>query len=146
MNLLDLLENLYCYLFRGLNERYPNEISAVRKQYPFEDVYYAPLKRFSWPQIIELLRESGEVIGDFEDISTVQEKLLGRIIKERYNIDFYVVDQFPSAIRPFYTMPAEDPNYSNSYDFFLRGEEICSGSQRIHQAKLLRERAEQKTY
>lgn len=33
------------------------------------------------------------------------EKQLGRIIKEKYNTDFYVLDKFPLAVRPFYTMP-----------------------------------------
>lgn len=41
-------------------------------------------------------------------------------------------------VRPFYTMPdPEDPRYSNSYDVFIRGEEIISGAQRIHDPKLL---------
>lgn len=31
--------------------------------------------------------------------------------------------------------------YSNSYDMFMRGEEILSGAQRIHDAQLLTERA-----
>lgn len=31
--------------------------------------------------------------------------------------------------------------YSNSYDFFMRGEEIMSGAQRIHDSSFLRERA-----
>lgn len=30
--------------------------------------------------------------------------------------------------------------YSNSYDFFMRGQEILSGAQRIHDAKFLEER------
>lgn len=52
-----------------------------------------------------------------------------------------MLDKFPLAIRPFYTMPdPENPNYSNSYDFFMRGEEILSGAQRIHDAKFLEER------
>jgi len=53
-----------------------------------------------------------------------------------------MVDKFPIAIRPFYTMP--DPNngnYSNSYDMYMRGEEILSGAQRIHDPTLLTERA-----
>lgn len=33
------------------------------------------------------------------------EKQLGRIIKEKFNTDFYVLDKFPLAVRPFYTMP-----------------------------------------
>lgn len=31
--------------------------------------------------------------------------------------------------------------YSNSYDMFMRGEEILSGAQRVHDAQLLTERA-----
>lgn len=33
------------------------------------------------------------------------EKQLGRLVKEKYNTDFYILDKFPLAIRPFYTMP-----------------------------------------
>ena len=46
--------------------------------------------------------------------------------------------RFPMAVRPFYTMPcADDPRYSNSFDVFIRGEEIISGAQRIHDAAML---------
>ena len=38
---------------------------------------------------------------------------------------------------------AEDPLYSNSYDFFMRGEEILSGAQRVHDAALLEKRAKE---
>lgn len=34
----------------------------------------------------------------------------------------------------------ENPKYSNSYDMFVRGEEIISGAQRIHDASLLAQR------
>lgn len=37
----------------------------------------------------------------------------------------------------------DDPNYTNSYDFFMRGEEITSGSQRIHDPVLLEKRAKE---
>ena len=40
--------------------------------------------------------------------STPMEKQLGRLVKEKYNTDFYILDKFPLAIRPFYTMP--DPH------------------------------------
>lgn len=49
----------------------------------------------------------------------------------------YLHMQYPLAARPFYTMPSpEDSKYSNSYDVFLRGEEITSGAQRIHEASV----------
>jgi aspartyl-tRNA synthetase len=50
---------------------------------------------------------------------------------------------YPVAARPFYTMvDPVDPNYTNSYDFFMRGEEITSGAQRIHDPEMLAVRAE----
>lgn len=70
-----------------------------------------------------------------EDLSTAQELQLGELIKKKYDADFYIIDQYPSKIRPFYTMPsALNGTYSNSYDLFLRGQEICSGAQRCHDA------------
>lgn len=43
-------------------------------------------------------------------LSTENEKRLGRLIKTRYDTDYYIIDKFPMALRPFYTMPdPEDP-------------------------------------
>ena len=78
----------------------------------------------------------------YNNNSTTNEKLLGKLVKEKYHTDFYILDKFPLAVRPFYTMPdPEDPKYSNSYDIFMRGEEVLSGAQRIHDADFLMERA-----
>lgn len=64
------------------------------------------------------------------------------MVAEKYGLDFYIVDKYPLLARPFYTMPDPvDPNYTNSYDVFIRGEEVTSGAQRIHDVKLLEERA-----
>jgi aspartyl/asparaginyl-tRNA synthetase len=80
--------------------------------------------------------------GDSEDISTEDEKILGEVIHREYKQDFYIIDKFPSHIRPFYTMEdPEDPTYANSYDIFIRGEEVMSGAQRIHDSKMLLARA-----
>lgn len=77
----------------------------------------------------------------FKKFSTENEKLLGRLVREKYNTDYFILDKFPLAIRPFYTMPDPvDPTLSNSYDFFMRGEEILSGAQRIHDPTFLVER------
>ncbi len=88
-----------------------------------------------------MLRAAGKEIGDFEDLSTENEKFLGKLVRDKYDTDFYILDKFPLEIRPFYTMPdPANPKYSNSYDFFMRGEEILSGAQRIHDHALLQER------
>jgi aspartyl/asparaginyl-tRNA synthetase len=42
--------------------------------------------------------------------STANEKRLGVLIKQKYDTDYYIIDKFPMALRPFYTMPdPEDP-------------------------------------
>lgn len=98
--------------------------------------------RLEFPEGVRMLREAGVEMADDEDLSTPNEKLLGRLVKAKYDTDFYILDKYPLAVRPFYTMP--DPNNegsSNSYDMFMRGEEILSGAQRIHDPDFLTERA-----
>ncbi|CAH6419340.1 Aspartyl-tRNA synthetase [uncultured virus] len=67
-----------------------------------------------------------------QDISTTNEKLLGQIVKEKYNSDLFVLTNYPRAVRPFYTKVSEnDSNYTDSFDIILRGIEISSGAQRV---------------
>merc|ERR1712000_3495 len=88
---------------------------------------------------IKMLRDAGvdttEQDNYVTDLTTAQEKKLGQLIREKYDTDFYVLDEFPMSVRPFYTKGhPTDPKLSNSYDFFMRGEEIMSGAQRVNDA------------
>lgn len=141
-----VLHRLFRHIFEGLETRFAKELAVVRNQYPSEPVRFTaePLI-IHWPEAIAMLRAAGQDVGDFDDLSTATELVLGGLVKEKYNADFYIVDQYPSAIRPFYTMPnLTHPAYSNSYDLFLRGQEICSGAQRCHDADMLEKRIVEK--
>jgi len=86
--------------------------------------------------------DSLPVHADDDDISTKDEKVLGRIVHEKLGEDFYMIDKFPAALRPFYTMQDPvDPKWANAYDLFMRGEEITSGAQRIHVPDMLNSNA-----
>lgn len=141
---IDTLVDMFMFIFNGLKTRFADEIAVVRKQYPVEEFKLpkdGKMVRIPFKEGIKMLREAGEDVPDLEDLSTPHEKLLGKLVHDKYDTDFYILDKFPLAVRPFYTMPdPEDPQYSNSYDFFMRGEEILSGAQRIHDSKLLSER------
>jgi len=141
---LDIMSDLFIYIFDNLNSRFRNEIEAVRAQHYFEDLQYLkPSLRITFDEGIQLLRDAGYEASFDEDLSTELEKALGRIVKEKYGTDFYMMDKYPLSVRPFYTMPApENPRLSNSYDLFIRGEEIVSGAQRVHDPVLLQQRAE----
>ena len=67
---------------------------------------------------------------------------LNCLVRAKYDTDFYMLHRYPIEARPFYTTVCEnDPKYTCSYDFFMRGEEILSGAQRIHDPVVLKERA-----
>jgi len=139
---LDMLANLLCYLCNGLKTRYKEELDVIKAQYPFEDfVCKEPVVKFHFKEGVKMLREDGKEQGDFEDLSSENEKRLGQLVKEKYETDFYMLYGYPADVRPFYTMlDPTDERYTNSYDFFMRGEEITSGAQRIHEPEMLKER------
>ncbi|KAH8079405.1 aspartyl-tRNA synthetase, cytoplasmic [Cristinia sonorae] len=145
---MDVIDEVLKHIFKGLLSRYRQEIETVKKQFPHEDVVIPDetvVLKFS--EGIQMLRESGwkkddgSEPSDLEDLSTAAEKKLGQLVKAKYNTDYYILNKFPLAVRPFYTMPdPENEELSNSFDIFLRGEEILSGAQRIHHAPMLEKR------
>jgi len=140
---LHTIGNLFTQIFKGLRDKFAKEITVIADQFPSEPFKFLdPPLILEFKEGVEMLKEAGVEMDEEEDLSTPNEKLLGRLVKSRYDTDFYILDKFPLAIRPFYTMP--DPNndkWSNSYDMFMRGEEILSGAQRIHDPNFLIERA-----
>merc|ERR1719414_2736076 len=144
---LDVLDGLFKYMFEQLTTRCAHLITAVNTQYeaqPF--VWSAQTPRLTYEEGIQMLRDANvEGIPDDTsayDLSTEHEKLLGGLVRDKYNSDFYMLIRYPLAVRPFYTMPdPTDNKWSNSYDLFMRGEEIVSGAQRIHDPDMLIDRA-----
>lgn len=139
---LDVIEKLFEHIFSGLATRFAGELAVIRQQFPFELPVFKPL-RLTFPEGIQMLQESGYPgVDPLGDLNTAAERALGALVKAKYGTDFYILHRYPLGVRPFYTMPcADDPRYSNSYDVFIRGEEIISGAQRVHDPEMLTERA-----
>eukprot|EP01133_Synstelium_polycarpum_P016373 gene16373-19482_t len=139
---LDELDATMCAIFKGLETRFKREIDIIASQYGFEPFCYTyPSPRFTFDEAAAMLTAVGEEVKD-NDINTTQEKMLGKMIKKSHGVDFYIIDKFYRTARPFYTMPdPANPLLANAYDLFMRGEEICSGAQRIHDAKMLEDSA-----
>ena len=118
------------------------EVDLVQSRWPSErlvfpaDAQDVPVINFK--QGIQMLRDDGRQT-EVEDLSTRDEIRLGELVKEQYQSDFFVLDKFPKNARPFYTMQdADDPEATNSFDMFVRGQEVCTGGQRIHDPDQLR--------
>eukprot|EP00096_Caligus_rogercresseyi_P013967 TRINITY_DN652_c0_g1_i2.p1 TRINITY_DN652_c0_g1~~TRINITY_DN652_c0_g1_i2.p1 ORF type:complete len:449 (-),score=162.21 TRINITY_DN652_c0_g1_i2:308-1654(-) len=140
---LNTIGSMFTEMFKGLRDHFSSEISAIAEQFPCEPFKFLdPPLVLEYVEGVQMLREAGIEMDEEEDLSTPNEKLLGRLVKAKYDTDFYILDKFPLAVRPFYTMPdPKNPKFSNSYDMFMRGEEILSGAQRIHDPQFLTERA-----
>lgn len=92
-----------------------------------------------------MLHGAGMAQEPLEDLNTENEKLIGKLMKQKYQTDFYIIYGYPAEVRAFYSMlDPTDSNYTNSFDMFMRGEEITSGAQRIHDSEMLLERVKHK--
>ncbi|GAX26572.1 aspartyl-tRNA synthetase [Fistulifera solaris] len=139
METLEVIHKLFKHIFNGLETRWAKELAVVRQQYASEPVTFTDEPCvLHWPEAMDLLKDKFDLGDGMGDLNGAMELELGRIVKEKYGTDFFMLDKYPSTIRPFYTMPdPEDQRYSNSYDIFIRGQEICSGAQRCHDPDLV---------
>lgn len=131
---LETLDGLFLSIFRGLQDKYNKEISTIRKQFPADEFKWREgpegTLKLTFGEAVDLLVEDGIPRAELDDIkcvpilygkrntdptaelniSTENEKRLGRIIKIKYDTDYFIIDKFPMTLRPFYTMPdPEDP-------------------------------------
>jgi aspartyl-tRNA synthetase len=142
---LRTLDRTFKAIFKGVYERYRTEIELVKRQFPHEDLVWldeTPIIPFA--EAVQMLNDSGWRDEDGnplplnEDLGTRDEIQLGKVIKQKLGTDYYVLDKFPRNARPFYAMPdPHNPEVTNAFDIFLRGQEILSGGQRIHDSKML---------
>ncbi|KAK1219266.1 aspartate--tRNA ligase dps1 [Marasmius sp. AFHP31] len=145
---LRMIDATLKHIFKTVYERCRKEIDIIKQAYPHEDlVWKEETVVLPFAEGIKLLKESGwtdddgEPPSEFEDLGTKDEIQLGKLVKEKYGTDFFILDKFPAGPRPFYTMPdPEDDRRTNSFDIFLRGQEILTGGQRIHDARMLEDR------
>ncbi|THH11584.1 hypothetical protein EW145_g538 [Phellinidium pouzarii] len=146
---MELLDQLFLSIFKNLRAKCQKEVEIVGRQFPAEEFKWLEgpegTLKLTFAQAVDLLVEDGVDRSVLDDINTENEKRLGRIVKGKYDTDYFIIDKFPAELRPFYTMPdPNDPKLTNSYDFFMRGEEILSGAQRVHDPQLLAERMRSK--
>ncbi|KAH7076467.1 hypothetical protein BKA63DRAFT_283076 [Paraphoma chrysanthemicola] len=145
---LRVLDRTFKAIFKGIYDRYRPEIEVIKKHFPHEDLVWldeTPVLPFA--EAVRMLNETGwtdengKPLDENEDLGTRDEVQLGRVIKQKLGTDYYILDKFPVNARPFYAMPdPNNPNVTNSFDIFCRGQEILSGGQRIHDADMLLEK------
>ena len=129
-DIMDLLIELIEHMVRTAVERHPAGVEELNIELPrFGEV---PRITFREAQQI-ILDRYGEDHFSEPDLSPQDERWIGEWADSQYNTDFVFVSHYPTAKRPFYTMPdPEDPDHSLSFDLIFRGQELVTGGQRIH--------------
>lgn len=102
-----------------------------------------PLPVLEFPGIYDILEGLGfKPNRGKEDYSKQGELALGNYVKEKYGSDFFFVNRFPFAIKPFYVMRVdEEPEWARSVDLIYKGLELSSGGQREHRYEKIIEQA-----
>ena len=148
--ILYFIWELLKYIFTNIEAIYCTELNIIRSK-----IDTIPPKVPTNPIIIDF-REGVEMLQEYNpnisqsvysDLNTLSEKEMGRMIKEKYDSDLFILVNYPTNARPFYTMPnKDDPTFSNSFDIIFKGNEISSGSQRINDYEDLKKSIVEKNF
>lgn len=66
---LDLFDNLFTSIFRKLKTQFADEIAVVKAQYPHEEfLFLDKTLRLEFKEGIQMLRDAGVELGDFDDL------------------------------------------------------------------------------
>lgn len=140
--IINMAWNTLRHIFENIEINCKDQIKYIKSIYNYPDIIFPILPLIiDFREGVKILKEAGYEQNELDDLNSQNEKALGDLIKQKYNSDLFVLNKYPLKARPFYTMPfKEDSLYSNSFDIILRGQEISSGSERIHDLHILLDR------
>lgn len=103
--------------------------------------FEAPKKvgRHTYTELVDLLGENNFRMEWGEDFTKEGEKKVAEILQE----DLFLIHEWPTNTRAFYSMPKEgDGRVCKAFDLLYKGLEIASGAQRIHIPEMLEKQLE----
>lgn len=134
-DVMALVEQVLHEIMAALTDSASDDLELLGAAIP--DMGTIPIVTFEEAQQI-VLRVYGEDARGEPDLSPQHERWLGEWARDNHGSDFLFVEGYPTAKRPFYTMPnPERPEISNSFDLLFRGLELITGGQREHRHERL---------
>ena len=128
--ILDIFEKVAVSMLTYVHEKCESEF----KEFGFEKTSLGNIPRLTLREAQEIIKkEFGRDTKEDKDLTPQDEIDICKWAKEKHGSDLVTVTHFPTAAKPFYTMPdPADLEYSLSYDMLFKGVEIMSGSIRIN--------------
>jgi len=92
-----------------------------------------PFPEVTFQEVYKIMERLGKPIQRNQDIDDPSLRALAGEVKRETGSDFFFLNRFPSAVKPFYVMRVdEDPVFARSVDLVYKGLELSSGGQREH--------------
>lgn len=132
-DVIHLLERIVAHVIEYVVRNNPTELEVLQSKIAKPEL---PFPRYTYNELVELLRKEGERIEWGDDFSTDNLKKLGSLLQ-----GYYFITDWPSASKPFYAKPKPtDEKLCESFDLMFGELEISSGSSRINSKDELLER------
>jgi len=143
-------------VMRMEEEMLADAVAGVRDAYgqEVEEVYGAdlvvpetPFPRMTLADAREQLLQAGWRPGDpsTQDLDGEGERMLSKLVADKFGHQFVFVTEYPVSVRPFYHMrPADDSSVTSSFDLLWNGLEVTTGAQREHRYEVLVSQAAEK--
>jgi len=125
-------------------KRCPDELNLLKIEL---EAPKTPFPEVRFPDIYETLEKLGKKLPKNQDIDDPSLRALAQKLKEDTGSDFFFLNRFPSAVKPFYVMRVdEEPAYARSVDLVYKGLELSSGGQREHRHDRIVSQIQEKGY
>lgn len=122
--------NMLTYTMDLLRREYADELEMLQVDLPSTDKF-ATVRFAEAKKMVE--EKYGRHFKNPYDLEPEEEQLLGKLFLEEHGADFVFVTHYPVKKRPFYAMDdPSNPTVTLSFDLMMRGVEVTTGGQRIH--------------
>ncbi|MCX8197242.1 MAG: aspartate--tRNA(Asn) ligase [Candidatus Micrarchaeota archaeon] len=127
---VDALEEVVLYVLAKVKKECEEELKILQRELKIP----SSIPRHTYSFLVEKLQSEGIEFRWGEDFSRAIEEKISEIL----GYSTYFILEWPSDIRPFYSMPDKtNPKICHAYDLNYEGLEISSGAQRVHDAEML---------
>jgi aspartyl-tRNA synthetase len=131
-------EEMLAHAIAGVRDSFGKEIGEV---FGTELVVPpTPFPRLTLAEARGQLLQAGWRPGErtSEDLDGEGERMLSKLVAEKFGHQFVFVTDYPVSVRPFYHMrSADDPMVTCSFDLIWNGLEVTTGAQREHRYDVL---------
>ncbi|MFO7676661.1 MAG: aspartate--tRNA(Asn) ligase [bacterium] len=134
-DVIDVERGFLRELVENLGRNCPAELELLHARLPRAD----DVPEIRLRDALEVLaRDFGRDTGGMVDLDPEGERQICEYALKTTGSEFVFVSRYPRSARPFYTMPdPEDDESTLGFDLLFRGLEVTTGSQRIHDYRML---------